>query len=69
MSASVYLSCTNAVRTVSSSNVRLTLDPARQQEPREVPQGGMLILRKSSMPLYAIRQQETEILGDSIPIA
>lgn len=69
MSASVFLSCTTAARTVSSSTVRLTLDPARKDGEREMPQGGMLILSKSSLPLYAIRTQETEVLSTPVPVA
>lgn len=59
MSASVYLACSKATRNVSHGTVRLTLDTQASDAPR-APEGGMLILGRSSLPLYAIRQQDTE---------
>ncbi|BEV70919.1 MULTISPECIES: hypothetical protein [unclassified Paludibacterium] len=59
MSASVYMACSNATRGVTNNTVRLTLDAPGPDAPRAL-QGGMLILGKASVPLYAIRQQEPE---------
>jgi hypothetical protein len=69
MSASVYLSCTTAAQTVPTATVRLTLDPAREQGQHDLSQGRMLILSKSCLPLYAIRQQETEVLSEPLALA
>jgi hypothetical protein len=59
MSASVYMACNKEARSVSHSTVRLPLDTPAEETPRALG-GSMLVLAKSSLPLYAIRQQEQE---------
>ncbi|TDR79738.1 hypothetical protein [Paludibacterium purpuratum] len=62
MSASVYLACHNATRGVANNTARLTFDAPGPDTPRAL-DGGILILGKTSVPLYAIRQQEPEDVG------
>lgn len=58
MSASVYLACKNATNGVSNQSAPLVAEPHDDEAPRAL--RGMLILGKTSVPLYAIRQAEAE---------
>jgi hypothetical protein len=59
MSASVYMACSRATRSIGHGTARLALDTPEPDTPRAL-EGGMMILARASLPLYAIRQQDAE---------
>jgi hypothetical protein len=66
MSASVFLSCNATARSVPRSTVTLTLDrPSAENTPDER-RGGILIMNKSSLPLYAISQPDSETADQAL---